>query len=215
MIFAQQRQQMVELCHRLSAKGYFAATGGNIMQRADATHVLVTPSATDYSSMQAADIAVLHLHTLKQVCGRRAPSVESSLHASVLRLRPDVQCSIHTHQPIASACALLGEPLVVPPVLQARLGEWVPMVGYGPSGTWWLARKLEHQVRPDLNGYLLRNHGVLCVGQDSQQAVQTLDDLERVAQIHLAVLLERQAALRPRVRHIYRQLLGNLREADQ
>lgn len=215
MIFAQQRQQMVELCHRLSAKGYFAGTGGNIMQRVDGEHVLITPSATDYLSMQAADIAVLRLHTLKQVCGARAPSVESGLHAGVLRRRPDVQCSIHTHQPIASACALLGEPLLVPHALQASLGAWVPMVGYGPSGTWWLARKLERQVRPELNSYLLRNHGVLCVGQDSQHALQALDDLERVAQIHLALLLERQAPLRPRASHIYRQLLGHLRKAEQ
>ncbi|MCU1717378.1 class II aldolase/adducin family protein [Pseudomonas sp. 5P_3.1_Bac2] len=215
MIFAQQRQQMVELCHHLSSKGYFAGTGGNIMQRLDDVHVLVTPSATDYLSMGAADIAVLRLKNLEKICGKRAPSVESALHASVLRKRSDVRCSIHTHQPIASACALLGVSLAVPPQLQGSLGRKVPMVGYGPSGTLLLTCKLARQVRPGINGYLLRNHGVLCVGQDSQQALQALDDLERLTQLHLAALIERQAQRRPRNAQIYQQLLSRLHEAGQ
>ena len=46
MIFETQRQALITLCIRLSRKGYFAATGGNIMLRLDDKHVAVTPSAT-------------------------------------------------------------------------------------------------------------------------------------------------------------------------
>ena len=91
------RQSVVELCLELSRRGHFSGTGGNIALRIDAEHIAVTPSATDYLTMVADDICVLRLSDLQQVAGARAPSVESGLHAKVLRARPDANASIHTH----------------------------------------------------------------------------------------------------------------------
>lgn len=96
------QQQIVDLSRHLSRRGFFAATGGNLALRIDALHIAVTPSATDYFSMRPEDICVLRLKDLQQLSGERSPSVESELHAKVLRSRPDVNCSIHTHQPLAS-----------------------------------------------------------------------------------------------------------------
>lgn len=186
MKYRSERQQVVDLCLALSQRGYFAGTGGNLMLRLDAEHVAVTPSATDYHAMGAADVCVLRLADLHRLDGDRAPSVESSLHAGVLRARPEVGCSIHTHQPVASALALLGEPLEVPPRWQATLGPRLPMVGYAPSGSGWLASKFARAVSPDVNAYLMRNHGVLCCGRDSASAMQALDDLEDLAHALLA-----------------------------
>lgn len=169
------RQTVVDLCIHLSRLGHLAGTGGNIALRIDAALIAVTPSATDYLTMSAADVCVLRLADLAQVEGQRTPSVESGLHARVLRARPDVQCSIHTHQPIASAWALLGQPLEVPPgPLQASLGPSIPVVGYAPSGTGWLSAKLGRALRRDTNAYLMFNHGVLCCGGTTAAAVQAV-----------------------------------------
>lgn len=194
MQYESHRQHVVALCLRLSSKGYFAATGGNIMLRVDQDHVLVTPSATDYQRMQARDVCVLRLADLKHVDGAQTPSVESSLHASVMRLRPDVHCTVHTHQPVASACALLGEELAVPARWRESLGSHVPVVGYAPSGTRWLAGKLKRLVRSDVNAYLMRNHGVLCCGADSTAAMTAVENLEWFAQDHLSGLITMRAA---------------------
>ncbi|TXD71182.1 hypothetical protein FUT87_25080, partial [Mitsuaria sp. TWR114] len=111
MKHAAERRQVVALCLRLSERGYFAGTGGNLMLRIDDERVAVTPSATDYLVMRPEDVCVLRLADLAVVDdasdGARRPSVETGLHARVLRARPDVGCSIHTHQPLASACALI------------------------------------------------------------------------------------------------------------
>ena len=201
MLFQSAREHVVELCLELSRRGYFAGTGGNLMLRIDAEHVAVTPSATDYLEMGPADVAVLRLGDLGRVAGERAPSVETSLHARVLRARPEVGCSIHTHQPVASACALLGEPLVVPPPWQASLGERVPLVGYAPSGSAWLAARLAAALRPGLNAYLMRNHGILCCGTDSGAALQAVDDLEALARQHLAERIAERIAESARFDH--------------
>ncbi|MBV8636312.1 MAG: class II aldolase/adducin family protein [Burkholderiaceae bacterium] len=172
---------IVDLCLALCDKGYFSATGGNVALRIDDEHIAVTPSATDYLEMTLDNVCLLRLADLLQVGGDRPPSVESSLHARVLRARPDAACSIHTHQPIASACALIGKALEVPPEFQATLGRQVPVVGYAPSGTSWLASRLERAVRPDIHAYLMRNHGVLCCGTDVAGAMRAVEDLERLA----------------------------------
>ncbi len=193
------RQTIVDLCVELSRRGYLAGTGGNVALRVDAEHFAVTPSATDYLTISAADICVVRLSDLECIKGERAPSVETGLHARVLRRRSNVQCSIHTHQPVASACALLGESLVVDdPQARAVIGRRVPLIGYMPSGTNLLAGMVERAIDPYINAYLMRNHGVLCCGASLEAAVQAVEELERVVYRHLFTRISVRAAAEPK-----------------
>jgi L-fuculose-phosphate aldolase len=192
------RQTIVDLCVELSRRGYLAGTGGNVALRIDAEHFAVTPSATDYLTMSAADICVVRLSDLKCIEGERAPSVETGLHARVLRRRVNVNCSIHTHQPVASACALLGESLAVDdPQARAVIGRHVPLIGYMPSGTNLLAGMVERAIEQDVNAYLMRNHGVLCCGKSVEAAVQAVEELERLVYRHLSVRISARALAEP------------------
>jgi L-fuculose-phosphate aldolase len=178
----EERQNVIDLCIELSRRGYLAGTGGNVALRIDTGHFAVTPSALDYLAMTAEDICVVRLSDLECISGRHAPSVEMSLHARVLHRRPDVMCSIHTHQPVASACALLGESLPVDEFrLRFSIGVEVPIIGYMPSGTPLLAGMVSRALQPGINAYLMRNHGVLCCGESVQAALQTVEDLEHLA----------------------------------
>ncbi len=210
MLFENQRRQVVELCVQLSYKGYFAGTGGNLMQRVDATHVLVTPSALDYLSMSAADICVLRLDDLQQVDGERKPSVETAMHAGILKRRADVGCSLHTHQPVASACALMGDALLVPPSQAALLGPRIAAVAYRYSGTTALANKVAQAVTADTQAYLMKNHGVICLGRDSDHAVAVLDQLEAFCRAHLQQLISQQQAQQPARAAVLARLLASL-----
>jgi len=205
------RQIVVDLCVELSQRGHFSGTGGNIALRIDASHIAVTPSATDYLTMTPADVCVLRLADLVQTEGEGVPSVESGLHARVLRARPDVQASIHTHQPVASACALLGRALEVSPgALRRSLGARVPMVGYAPSGSSWLSSKLARQLRSDTNAYLMRNHGALCCGASTSAALQAVEDLETLSRTHLLRLIEARAEREPSMQAALRRVTDAL-----
>lgn len=182
MRFAAERQRVVDVSRALADRGYFAATGGNLALRIDDEHIAVTPSATDYQVMEAADVCVLRLADLARVDGERTPSVESGMHARVLRMRRDCQASVHTHQPAASACTLLGRALTVDePEHRRLLGPEVPLVGYAPSGTGWLSNKLARALRPDVNAYLLRTHGAICCGTSLDATLLALVALESLA----------------------------------
>jgi L-fuculose-phosphate aldolase len=192
--FLAERQSVIDACLQLAEQGFLAGTGGNLALRLDAEHFAVTPSAADYYTLAPADIAVLRLDTLAQVAGSMAPSVESGLHATLLRAKPRMQASVHTHQPVASAMALLNRALPLDdPADVATLGPCVEIVGYAPSGTGLLVRALRRRLRPEVNAYLLRNHGLICTAASLAQAVGLVARIERAA----AVFLLRRASHLP------------------
>ncbi len=179
MKFRDVRTDALATCRTLADRGFLAGTGGNIAMRADQDHFVVTPSGTDYYTMKPSDICVLRFSDLQQVDGELSPSVESGLHARFLIARTDCSASVHTHQPIASAYTLLAQPLEVDsPALRELLGRIIPCSGYAPSGTSWLAKKVAKLARSDVHAYLMRNHGVICVGKDSKMAIQRVEALE-------------------------------------
>ncbi|MCB1169000.1 MAG: class II aldolase/adducin family protein [Leptospiraceae bacterium] len=179
------RDLVVEACHTLSALGYLAGIGGNVALRID-HRMAVTPSAADYFSMKPEDICILDLHSLEALSGQRSPSVESGLHAAFFQNRSDIVASVHTHQPLASAMALLDQfiPLLEQEEVDA-LGDRVPVVAYGPSGTGMLVRAFRKSVSPSRNGYLLRNHGVICGASTMEGAIQNVRILEKAAARYL------------------------------
>jgi L-fuculose-phosphate aldolase len=179
MNFDQARCEVIETCLELAESGYLAGTGGNVACRIDDEHFAVTPTATDYYAMRPEDICVLRLFDLVQVAGDRRPSIEHRLHAHVLRVRRDCRASIHTHQPIASAYTLLRRALEIHhPLHRITLGQKAAFVGYAPSGTNWLASKLRKALKPEINAYLMRNHGVLCCGPTLDETVARVEALE-------------------------------------
>jgi len=179
MNFDQACREVVRICLYLADRGFLAGTGGNVACRIDGEHFAVTPSAVDYYAMKPEDICLLRLHDLTRVAGERPPSVEHRLHGNVLRVRQDCAASIHTHQPIASAYTLLGRALEIrDPRHRALLGPEAAFVGYAPSGTSWLAAKLEKALQPHINAYLLRNHGIVCCGPSLEETVTRVEALE-------------------------------------
>lgn len=179
MMFEQERVRVVETCLDLADRGYLAGTGGNVAVRASDDHFLVTPSGTDYYTMGAEDICVIRLSDRAQVEGENIASVEAGLHANVFTARPDCGASVHTHQPIASAYSLLAIPLEVQDQGMAGvLGAKVPCVSYAPSGTAWLAKRVGRVFDAATQACLMRNHGVVCVGEDVDQAVARVAMLE-------------------------------------
>lgn len=179
MMFEKSRVAVVETCLVLADMGYLAGTGGNLALLVDPEHFLITPSATDYYAMDPASICVMRLADAGQVEGKKSASVEAGLHARVLKARPDCNASVHTHQPIASAYTLLNIPLeVTEQDTAALLGKTISSVSYAPSGTDWLAKRVGQAFDASTHACLMRNHGVVCVGTDMEEAIKRVVALE-------------------------------------
>jgi len=184
------RELVVSTCHTLLERGYLKATEGNVSVRVPGRALFaVTPSNYDYAKMQADDICVLD-YDLHRLSGTRKASIEAGMHAAVYQERPDVNVIIHTHQPYASALALIRKP--IPALFDEQvmfLGRGVVIVPYGPSGTTFLKRRVRSKLSTGDNAYILANHGVLVLGGDVGRAVHNMALLEKVALDYLLTLM--------------------------
>ncbi len=188
--FDNEKQQVVEICQILMTKGYLKSTEGNISVRVKGQSAFaITPSSYDYTLMKNADICVLD-HDLNQKQGKRKPSIESGMHASVYQYRPDVNVIIHTHQPYASALGIINKPIPHLFDEQVRfLGRSVEIIPYAPSGTSFLKKNVQKKVKNGNNAFILQNHGVLVFGEDAQRAIHNMALLEKCALAYLLALL--------------------------
>jgi glutamate-1-semialdehyde aminotransferase/ribulose-5-phosphate 4-epimerase/fuculose-1-phosphate aldolase len=184
------RQLVVEVCSTLLDRGYLKATEGNISVRVPGEDAYaITPSSYDYGGMEPGDICVLGLDG-RHILGAKKASIEASMHAAVYERRPDVSVIIHTHQPYASALALMERPIPALFDEQVRyLGRSVELVPYAPSGTSFLRKNVAKKLAGGANAYILENHGVLVLGGSAEQAVHNMALLEKVALDYLLALL--------------------------
>lgn len=127
--------------------------------------------------------------------GRR--HIEYPIHAEIMRHRPDVSCSVHTHAPALSAFACLDTPLLPishdgvlfcdPPVPRfTRTGALIATAELGAA----LAETLG-----DARACLMPSHGAVTVGPDPATAVMHAVLLERACRTQLMAM----AAGHPRV----------------
>jgi len=188
--FAPSRELVVEVCRTLLDRGYLKATEGNVSVRVPGEDsYAITPSSYDYGKMEPGDICVLGLDG-RHILGAKKASIESSMHAAVYERRDDVSVIIHTHQPYASALALMERPIPALFDEQVRyLGRSVELVSYAPSGTSFLKKNVAKKLASGANAYILENHGVLVLGGDAEQAVHNMALLEKVALDYLLALL--------------------------
>jgi ribulose-5-phosphate 4-epimerase/fuculose-1-phosphate aldolase len=184
------KQQVMDACHTLLERGYLKETEGNISARISGQNAFaITPSNYDYAKMKTDDICVLDFD-MKQLEGEMKPSIESGMHAGVYQTRPDVHCIIHTHQPYASALALIKSP--IPALFDEqvmRLGRSVDIIPYAPSGTDFLKNAVVSKIKNNNNAFMLQNHGVLVFGVTMEQAVHNMALLEKCALTYLLALL--------------------------
>ncbi len=194
--FISERQEIVTMCRQLSDSGYLAGTGGNIGVRVDDNLIAVTPSATDYHEMEAEDIVLLKLDTLDIVEGDKTPTIEKVLHANMLSAYPERRASVHTHQPIASAVALLHEKLNWPTDEDSQiLGSYIGLIPYRPSGTGMLAKTFKKSLKPGIYAYLLASHGAISAAADLMTAAAMIRKMEAAAAISLRARISGRANL--------------------
>jgi glutamate-1-semialdehyde 2,1-aminomutase len=189
------RELVVSLCRTLLERGYLKATEGNVSVRIPGRDALaITPSSLDYVQMLAGDVCVLD-YRLSSLSGSKKASIEAGMHAAVYQQRADVNVIIHTHQPYASALALIKKPIPALFDEQVRfLGRSVEIIPYAPSGTSFLRRRVRSKVANGHNAYILANHGVLIFGTDVEQALHNMALLEKCALDYLLALVTEQRA---------------------
>ena len=185
-----ERKKVAGFMRRLYKQRLTTTSGGNISIRITDDIIAITASATDKGRMRWKEVGLINLSGENLTPGLK-PSIESGMHISIYKKKKDVLTIVHAHPVFASAftamkckidttltaeaCAILGEPLIVP---------------YALMGTAKLAGLVsESALISDI--LLLENHGILATGKSLLQAFDKIEVLENAARMTFIVELAR------------------------
>jgi L-fuculose-phosphate aldolase len=177
-----------------------AGSGGNISVRVRGRdEFLITRTGISMGDVRADDVLSIDAQ------GRAAdapngwrPSIETPIHLSTYRLRPDVQAVIHLHPPYSVVMSLEAEPLPLVTVSARLLLRHVPCIPVAYPETERLHAAMEAVLErcPEAGVVLMAAHGLTAWGPDLTTAFDRADLCEATAQ---QAYLARTAGLRFRL----------------
>lgn len=163
------------------AQGLIHGTSGNIALRDDEDDVIaITPSGIPYAGMTVEDIAIVDLNG-KWLDGKYKPSSEVPMHTAVLRARPDIKATVHTHAMFATIMAM-GEDPVLRPITPPQC-EFTPVgiVPFTMPGSNDVADKVVEALGANGRSVLIKNHGMFTCGKDMKAAMSAATYTEEMA----------------------------------
>ncbi len=185
--WGEQREELTQATREMYRRGLVGAYSGNTSIRLSGSGneslLLVTPTHHPYYRLQPDELVVVDANGAPVGSNKLHPSSETLLHLEIYRRRDDVQAVVHTHSIHASVASVVGRD--IPPIIDEMLltiGGPVKVSKYAFPGTQQLAEEA-YSALGDRNAALLRNHGVVSVGPDIWEALETADLVERLAQI--------------------------------
>lgn len=170
----------------LYQRGMLAGSDGNISARLDDDRIMVTPSGLAKARMKPEDIVTVDIHG-KHLQGSLKASSELLMHLLIYKNRPEIKAVIHSHAPYSTAFSAAGIELVedILPEVVLSVGG-IPLTDYAPPGTDAVPKSIEPFIKNN-NAFLMRNHGLITIGHDLEQAFNRHEVVEHYARVvHLA-----------------------------
>jgi L-fuculose-phosphate aldolase len=185
MTYQSIREQVYDTVMKALDNNLIRLSAGNISSRTPDGYLAITPSAVKYTEMRPEQIAIIDLdgNPIDAPC---KPTSETPMHTIMMRSLPEVGAIVHTHSLYAMTFAVLGR--AIPNINLETLvcGAPIPVAEWACPGTADAGHRMVEifQARPELKVALLRNHGVVAIGQDLKQAYEFAMDAEVAAQVY-------------------------------
>ncbi len=174
--------EVLAVVREIERAGLVEGTAGNVSARTATGEIVLTPTATPYSTMRVEDLAITR-PTGEQLAGDRPPTTEIGLHLACLQRYPEIGAVVHTHALHASIFAVLQAP--IPCVLEEfeyYVGGDVLVAPYHATGSETLGPAVA-DLLGDRAAALVANHGLVVVGATPGEALALTKLVERAARI--------------------------------
>ena len=171
---------LIDVCHRMAARGLVAATDGNVSARLSSGNILITRSGINKGDVSESDLVEVRRDGTS-ASGR--PTTELRMHLFIYDRRKDAGAIVHAHPPFATAFAVAGIALDEPvlPEVIADLGG-IPLAPYATPSTEEIPASLARFVHSH-TAILLSNHGAVTFGPGLLDAYLKMEKVEQAATI--------------------------------
>jgi ribulose-5-phosphate 4-epimerase/fuculose-1-phosphate aldolase len=192
-------RQFVKYAHLVAARGYIHNTLGNIVIRVphpDYPHGLAYTKHAEISleEMEVENIVITDVPTTRILWGERMTSVGHNLSREILRLRPDINATIHVHDDAVLSLYSSGAPLefkvlsLDPPFVLGKPLHFVPAhvdVEADVSSV--------QDFVGGTNAIVLVGHGITTFGRNISEAYHRLNTV--TAEVRRVLAAEQHAKL--------------------
>ena len=181
------KQKLIDAGKVLVAEGQDDFTRGHISMRVpgNPAHFYMKAHSIGMDEITMDNILTIDLEG-NVVAGAARRHSEVYIHSEILKVRPDLNCVIHTHPTYCCAFAATGRPLRAlsqPSALfYKKLGLYTDTINL--IRTHDMGRGVARALGPH-NAVLLKNHGVVACGVSIEEAVVGIIMLENAAQVQL------------------------------
>lgn len=188
-------QELVIACKRAYTRGIQTGSGGNVSARIPGKELMLVKASGSSFADSTPDGFVITDFDGNLVEGKGKPTREALLHGLIYRMRPEVNAVVHTHSPYAIAWASTGKSL--PRTTwhsKLKMCADLPTLNVEAAMVrkedFPLVEEIFHKY-PELQGFLLKDHGLVAVGKDAiyaEHAAELIEETAQVAILKTAVL---------------------------
>lgn len=175
-------EKIVKTAHHIYDKNMILGKAGNIsILDESGKYMYITASGTDFKSLKYDDIIMVNIEDLSYTTtSDKVPSMETNLHVGVYQKRSDVKSVVHVHSPYATAFAFSNKKLRQLEGFGEITGEYIAEVEYYAPGSKKLAKHASDALKNE-DSVLLKDHGVITVGKDIDEATLLCEYVEGIA----------------------------------
>lgn len=184
-MFIEEKKKIIKTGITLDRYGLIALSGGNISIRMPTGEILISPSGMIYEDMVPDDVLVMDPEG-NILVGKRKPSSDTDAILYIFKHRPDINATIHTHQPYATSISLIQDELEVNlTTLGNTCAGPVKVTPFSAAGSVEMGIDTVRHIGKSL-AVILAHHGVMTIGKDIKQALYAAVYLEECAKGYLA-----------------------------
>lgn len=162
--------EIINVGNEIYDKGLVSGKSGNISKRIKGSTgdvVAITPTLKSLSGLKEEDIILVDLDGNLLTNGK--PSSEVGMHLGIYKKRHDVNGIVHTHSPYATGFAFSNKKLKRLEGFGEIKNPYVASIEYAKPGTVELAKNAGEDIKNE-DVLILKNHGVICVSDDLNEA---------------------------------------------
>lgn len=178
------KKDLVNASKKLVEDGFITGTGGNVSVRYG-NFMYISGSGCALDNLDASELVQVDIESGEILTNKLRPSSEYLMHLKCYQQRPEIRCVIHTHPPmVQSLCSGLTRLRPMFADYYVFLGNNVPHLPYITVTSEALANAVELEISDETcQGIVLRQHGIITVGETITEAIYRTLAMEEQAEI--------------------------------
>lgn len=158
--------KLIKVCNDLYDKQLASGKSGNVSIRLG-DYIAITPTLKAINGLNEDDIVLVDMNNNTLTKGN--PSSEAGMHLAIYKKRNDVNAIIHTHSPYTTGFAFSNKKIKRLEGFGQIKHPYIASIEYEEPGSEDLALNASEAIEKE-DVLILKNHGVICVGNDLDEA---------------------------------------------